>query len=245
MQTQLAMPRLTPVVKVLLLLCAALFVLSLALEASGFSLSAILGFVPGKLLQGWIWQPFTYAFLHAGVFHILFNLLVLWSIGSELEALWGSVNFIAYFFTCTVGAALCYGFFSVLGIGPGPMSPVVGSSGAVYGLLLAYGILFGNRVMYFFMLFPMPAKYFVMVLGAVELVSSVFYSKSGIAHLAHLGGMVSGFVFLVAMAAWRRRAKEGFHKDQERQERQRRMQRASHLKLVKEEDEDKKPNHWN
>lgn len=240
------MPRLTKAVKALLIASVAVFVLQLALEAAGIQLSAILGFVPLRLLSGWIWQPFTYAFLHGGLFHLLFNLLILWSVGSELESIWGSVTFLLFFFTCVLGAAFTYGIFSLVGIGPGPAFPVIGSSGAVYGLLLAYGILFGERVMYFFMIFPMQARYFVFVLGGVELISSVFYGKDGVAHLAHLGGMIFGFLFLLALAAWRRRTKDGFRAEKEQKERQRRLQRASHLKLVRgEEDEDKGPKHWN
>lgn len=243
---QFSTPRMTLVVKIVLIVSAVLFLLQLAGEAAGFSLSPILGFVPARLAEGWIWQPFTYAFLHAGLFHILFNLLVIWTVGAELEGIWGTRTFSAFFFVCAVGAAITHGIFSLLGIGPGALSPVVGSSGVVYGLLLAYGILFGERTMYFFMLFPMPAKYFVMLLGGIELVSSVFYGKSGVSHLAHLGGMLFGFLFLLSMAAWRRRSKADAQEAQTHKERQKRLKKAGHLRLVQgEEDEDSGPKHWN
>jgi membrane associated rhomboid family serine protease len=116
----------------------------------------------------------------------------------------------------------------------------------VYGLLLAYGILFGERTMYFFMLFPMPAKYFVMLLGGIGLVSSVFYGRSGVSHLAHLGGMLFGFLFLISMAAWRRRSKADVQEAQNQKDRQKRLKKAGHLRLVQgEEDEESGPKHWN
>lgn len=245
--SQYAVPRVTPVVKGFLIAAAVVFVLNLVLEqAAGFRLTGLLGFTPAALLQGMIWQPFTYVFLHATFFHLLFNLLVIWTVGSELEELWGRKTFVGYLLVCGIGAALTYGLFSLVGIGPGPTAPVVGSSGLVYGLLLAYGILFGDRTMYFFMLFPMPARYFVLLLGGIELVSSVFYSSTGVAHLAHLGGMTCGFLFLVSMAQWRKRERADNRSRQEGKERQKRLKKAGHLKLVREDlEDDDDPKHWN
>lgn len=236
----------TLVVKIVLIASAVLFLLQLAGEKAGIHLSPLLGFVPARLADGWIWQPFTYAFLHAGLFHILFNLLVIWTVGAELEGIWGPRTFTGFFFVCAVGAAITHGLFSLLGIGPGALAPVVGSSGVVYGLLLAYGILFGERTMYFFMLFPMPAKYFVMLLGGIELVSSVFFGNSGVSHLAHLGGMLFGFLFLISMAAWRKRSKADAQEALAQKDRQKRLKKAGHLRLVQGEDEeDSGPKHWN
>jgi membrane associated rhomboid family serine protease len=244
--SQYAVPRVSPVVKVLLIASAVVFFLSLVLErAAGINLTALFGFTPARLLQGFVWQPFTYVFLHATFFHLLFNLLVIWTVGSELEDLWGRKTFLGYLLVCGLGAALTYGLFSLVGFGPGPNAPVVGSSGIVYGLLLAYGILFGDRTMYFFMLFPMPARYFVMLLGGIELVSSVFYSNTGVAHLAHLGGMLFGFLFLVSMAQWRKREKIDQRARQAEKERQKRLKKAGHLKLVQEDLEKDDPKTWN
>ncbi len=240
-------PPLTPVVKGLLIVTAAFFLLNLSLETfAQISLTGLLGFVPARLAQGWIWQLVTYSVLHSGLFHLLFNLLVIWTVGGELERLWHTRTFLGFLLTCAVGASITYGLFSLVGIGPGPMVPVVGSSGMVYGLLLAYGILFGDRMMYFFLLFPMQARYFVMLLGAIELVSSVFYSRSGVAHLAHLGGMGAGFLFLVSMAAWRKRAKQRAAKDYVSAERKKRLKKAGHLRLVPgSEEDDDDPKTWN
>lgn len=244
---QFAVPPVTPVVKGLLIATVVLFLLQMALEQfAGFSLSPVLGFVPARLLSGWIFQLFTYAFLHASMFHVLFNLLIVWTVGSDLERLWGSKTFLAYFAVCAVGAALTHGIFSLAGIGQGAMAPVVGSSGVVYGLLLAYGILFGDRVMYFFMLFPMQARYFVMLLGGIELISSVFSNRDGVSHLAHLGGMVAGFACLAGMAQWRKRQRFEAAKDHVSQERKKRLKKAGHLRLVPgQEDGDDDPKTWN
>ncbi|MGZ3694546.1 MAG: rhomboid family intramembrane serine protease [Bdellovibrionota bacterium] len=243
-QMQMAAPRMTPVVRVLLIISAAVFLAQLALETgAGIQLSNILGFVPARLLNGWIWQLVTYAFLHSGLFHLLFNLLVIWTVGAELEGLWGAKTFSAYCLVATLGGAITYGVFSLVGLGGGPYVPMVGSSGVVYGLLLAYGILFGERTMYFFMLFPMPAKYFVLLLGAIELISSVFYSRDGVAHTAHLGGFVFGFLFLMAMAQWRQRAKRQNEGGGGR-ERKKRLKKSNHLRLIHGEDEDE-PKTWN
>ena len=241
---QFATPRMTPVVKVILIASGVIYLLQLLAQSQGISLENILGFVPARLASGWIWQPFTYAFLHAGMFHILFNLLVIWSIGCELEGTWGRNTFLGFFFVCAGGAALTAGIFSLVGVGTGPYTPVVGSSGVVYGLLLAYGILFGERTMYFFMLFPMPAKYFVMLLGGVALVSSVFSRNDGVAHLAHLGGMLFGFLFLLGMAAWRKRSRDGFGAGERLKKKK--LKKAGHLRLVRGEEEDPdEPKHWN
>lgn len=245
-QAQIQMPKVTPVVKLIIIASVVCFLLQLALQAmAGISLMPVLGFVPARLLDFWLWQPLTYAFLHTGIFHLLFNLLVVWTMGSELEERWGASFFTAYFFVSALGAAILYGIFSIFGIGGGPEVPVVGSSGAVYGLLMAYGVLFAERPLYFFMIFPMQARYFVMILGLVELVSSLFGSQSGggIAHVAHLGGMVTGFFMLMAMAKWKKHQK--LSKDEDFQ-RQKRLKSAAHLKLVEPKDGDAKGRkHWN
>lgn len=239
-------PRVTPVVKVLLIASVLFFLADLACtQFLQTPLSPFFGFIPERVVAGWVWQPLTYVFLHVGLFHILFNLLVVWTVGSELEGAWGARTFLGFAGVCALGAAFTHGLFSLLGVGPGPGAPVVGSSGVVYGLLLAYGILFGERVMYFFLVFPMKAKYFVALLGGIELVSSVFYGQSGVAHLAHLGGMIFGFLFLMAMARWRQRTREG---ESEARERQKRVKKANHLRLVPGEDPDEGhngPKHWN
>jgi membrane associated rhomboid family serine protease len=161
---------------------------------------------PGKVLFDFhIWQLFTYMFLHSSqVTHILFNMLMLWFFGGELEQKWGTKYFLFFYFGSGIGAAILYclsiwGYAAGTGSQTGLIVPVMGASGAIFGLLLAQGILFGERVMYFFMVFPMKNKYFVAIMGFVQLASMMTSSISGggeVAYLAHLGGLVSGFLLL-------------------------------------------------
>lgn len=147
-------------------------------ELLGLRLTGVLALVPGDVLfEGWIWQLFTYPFLHSlSVTHILLNMLMLWMIGSELEMRWGARRFFAYYLGSAVGAGVLYtlgvwAYSSVRGETAALAVPVVGASGGIFALLLAYGILFGERVLSFFLLFPMKAKYFVLILGVVEVMT--------------------------------------------------------------------------
>lgn len=211
----------TPVVKALIIVCVAVWlVLQVIVEKYFLSDAYVtfgLGLVPDAVFSRWhLWQPFTYQFLHSyNVFHIVFNMLLLWWLGSELEARWGSRLFLSYYLVSGIGAGLIY----LVGIGlfgwvtesfRGWTTPVVGASGAVFGLMLAYGILFGERIIYFMMVFPMRAKWFVLILAAVEVATLLNSGIAGgeVANLAHLGGLVSGFLFLRTYA-WVR-SKGGF-----------------------------------
>ncbi len=165
----------------------------------------VFGLVPQTFIQKFfVWQPFTYMFLHShSPFHILFNMLLLWWLGSELEGRWGSKFFLIYYLASGIGAGLIYGIVTLIytllvGVSSVWTVPVVGASGAIFGLMLAYGIIFGERVVYFMMVFPMRAKYFVMILGGVEVVTLLNNGFAGgeVANLAHVGGLISGFVFL-------------------------------------------------
>lgn len=143
-----------------------------------------------------IWQLFTYMFLHDpyGFAHILFNMLALWMFGSDLEWDWGTKRFLQYYFLCGVGAGVSVVVANLL---VGSLdSRTIGASGAIYGLLLAYGVLYPDRIVLFSFLFPIKAKYFVMIIGAIAFLSSIGASGGGVSHVAHLGGMVFGFVFL-------------------------------------------------
>jgi membrane associated rhomboid family serine protease len=139
----------------------------------------------------YIWQLATYIFLHGGITHILFNLLALWMFGGELESLWGSKKFLRYFLFCGIGAGICTVILT-----PYQFIPVIGASGAIYGILLAFGWLFPNRLIYIYFLFPIPAKYMVIIFGLIELFSSMQGTGGGIAHLTHLGGLLFGLVYM-------------------------------------------------
>ncbi len=197
------------------------------------------------LYQGHLWQLATYMFFHStsGITHILFNGLMLWFFGSELEDRWGSKKFLGYYFGTGIGAAVlyCIGvavYSAISGSQFQMIVPVIGSSGAIFGLLLAQGILFGERIVYFFMVFPMKTKFFVLIMGFIQLASLLTTGFRGdVAYLAHLGGIVAGFVYLRIWAYLS--ALEG----------QRKFRKKSNLKLVvsneDDGDRDKKPKYWN
>ena len=189
---------LTPAVRMLLIANVAVFVAMLLVPWIG--LWEALALRPSDVVaRGWIWQLVTYQFLHAGVFHILFNMLALWMFGTDLERQWGTPFFTRYYFVTGIGAGLTTIVVSLLPfeVGSGLYDQnTVGASGAVFGLLLAYGVTFPSRPIYLYFLFQVPAKYFVMIVGAVALVSSMSERGSNVAHITHLGGIVVGYVYL-------------------------------------------------
>lgn len=154
---------------------------------------------PASVLRyGWVWQLATYMFLHAGVFHILFNMLALWMFGTELERMWGTRYFLKFYFVTGIGAAALTVAFSLLPFGFARILygvSIVGASGAIYGLLLAFAMYFPDRPILLSFLFPVPAKYFVMILGAIAFYSSLSDS-GGVANATHLGGLIVGYMFL-------------------------------------------------
>ena len=201
-------PRTTPCVKMLIIVNLMCWFLLVSVIQRFFmktdDIYRLFGFVPSSIDNSFfIWQFFTYMFIHsAGLFHILFNMMVLWMFGSELEQLWRKRFFLIYYFVCGVGSALVYfvgvKLYSVFGGHSAVLDvPVVGASGAVFGLLLAYGLIFGDRLVLFMFIFPMKARTFTILIAAVELLT-VLNSGFGspVANLAHLGGLLSGFLFL-------------------------------------------------
>ena len=205
--SQIIIPRTTPCVKMLIIINLVCWFLLISLIQRFFmktdDLYHLLGFVPSLIDRFYIWQFFTYMFIHSnGIFHILFNMMVLWMFGSELEQLWGKKFFLNYYLTCGVGSALVYfigvKLYSIFGSYSAIMDiPVVGASGAVFGLLLAYGWIFGERLVLFMFIFPMKARTFTILIAAVELMTVLSAGfGSPVANLAHLGGLLSGFLFL-------------------------------------------------
>jgi membrane associated rhomboid family serine protease len=187
-------PRWTPAVKTLIIACVIAFAVQIIDQlAGGPSIVPKFGLVPSDVTHRYfLWQLVSYIFLHdtGQLFHILFNMLGLWMFGSELERTWGSKEFTKFFFICGIGAGLLTVLFS-----PNSLSQTIGASGAIYGVLLAFGVLFPDRIIYF-LIFPIPAKWFVVIMGALAFLSSLSASGSGIAHVAHLGGMLFGFIYL-------------------------------------------------
>lgn len=147
------------------------------------------------LQRFYLWELVTYLFLHGGWFHIIFNMFALWMFGSDLEVLWGGKRFLFYYFLTGVGAGILDVTLSAL-FPPAIPSATIGCSGAVYGLLLAYGMTFPDRPIYLYMIIPIKAKWFVAIMGTIEFVSSFSTPGSGVSHVAHLGGMLFGFLYL-------------------------------------------------
>jgi membrane associated rhomboid family serine protease len=180
------LPRVT---KTVIAVSCAMYVLDMFL---GPTIYVYLGLVPYLLTHKfWLWQPVTYMFLHGGFFHIFFNMFMMWMLGGLIEGAIGSKKFLVYFLVTGMGAAL----FNVL-FAPNSMVPVIGASGAIYGLLLAFGMMYPNATVFLYFLIPVKAKYLAVVLGVIELASSFFSSYTGIANLAHLGGLLTGFLYL-------------------------------------------------
>ena len=181
---------LTPVIKNLMIIMGGVFLLQM-LVSRWFEY--YLGLVPVLVWREYfLWQLFTYIFLHGDLFHILFNLFSLWMFGGELENYWGPKKFLFYFLFCGIGAGVC-----TVVLTPNSFIPVIGASGAIYGILLAFAWLFPNRpILLMFFPVPIPAKYMVILFGFIELYSSRGGAGGGIAHLTHLGGLLFGFLYM-------------------------------------------------
>lgn len=149
-----------------------------------------------------LWQLITYSFLHGSVTHLLLNMYGLWLFGTRMEQTWGSSAFALYYFFCVIGAGLVQLVVSTMAAGGGGIYPTIGASGGVFGLLLAFGLTFPNeRLMLIFPPVILRAKWFVMIYGGIELWAGVTGTQEGVAHFAHLGGMLFGYLLL---RYWRR-----------------------------------------
>lgn len=184
------MPSLPPVTQALLLINVAAFCLQSFL---GNWFTGLLALWPVN--QGFMpWQLVTYAFLHGGLTHIFFNMLGLWMFGSDLERLWGPKRFLQFYFASVLTAAATQLLFAALS---GAVYPTIGASGGLFGLLLGFGMMFPNRmIMPLFPPIPMKAKIFVAIFGGLELLFGVTGTLEGVAHFAHLGGMLGGFLMI-------------------------------------------------
>lgn len=196
-------PPFTGTVKKLCIVTSAIFLVTyLPAQFAGFQLPFVLfGLTPYAVTHDlWLWQLVTYLFLHGGWFHIIFNLFALWMFGYDLEQTWGSRRFLFYFFLTGIGA----GLFNVL-LQPSSQIATIGNSGAVYGILLAYGMLFPDRPIFLWFVIPIKAKWFVLIMGLIEFYSSLTAQPAGgISHIAHLGGMIFGFFYVRSIRGRRR-----------------------------------------
>lgn len=184
------MPPMPPVTQTLLLINVAAFCIDYFLGpwfTRAFALWPLgSGFLP--------WQVVSYSFLHGDIFHLFFNMLGLWMFDSDLERLWGPKRYLQFYFASVLTAAITQLIFAAL---TDASYPTVGASGGLFGLLLAFGMMFPNRIiMPLFPPIPMKAKIFVAIFGGLELFLGVTGTQQGVAHFAHLGGMLGGFLMI-------------------------------------------------
>lgn len=227
--------RLSPTVKILLITCIVTFLIQQTTDQFfGGHLLSYFGLVPSAFaFQGRIWQLFTYPFLHGDLLHLMLNLMMLAFIASDLEFKWGRRRFLTFYFFCSTVAGVLYLLLQLwVWKGDGLQTPMVGASGAIYGCLMAYGILFGERVLLFMMLFPMKAKHFIWVLAGVEFVTSVFSGRGGLSSAAHVGGMVAGVGFLWVQARILRAKREAGPSTKRKNTGKFGIPKKKHLKLV-------------
>jgi len=172
----------TPVSIGIIVVCAAVYLAK--------NLSPVLALWPFASGYFESWQLLTYGFLHGSFNHLFFNMFAVWMFGTPLESSWGSRRFAFFYATCVIGAAIVQLLVQLLGDG---IYPTIGASGAVFGLLLAFGVMWPeNRIFLIFLPIPIKAKWFVVIYGVAELLFGVTGSMPGIAHFAHLGGMLFG-----------------------------------------------------
>jgi membrane associated rhomboid family serine protease len=188
-------------IKWLLIINAALFLLPRLAFAEMRPFYEMLGLVPGHIWSDfYLWQLVTYMFLHGSMWHILMNMFILWMFGSELERTWGSREFLRFYFVSGIGAGLIN--VALAALRPATVwIPIIGASGAIYGILVAYAMLFPERYVYVYFLFPVKVKYLVIFMVVVEFLST--YQADGVAHFAHLGGALVGFLYLRYSWRWR------------------------------------------
>jgi membrane associated rhomboid family serine protease len=183
---------LTPVIKWLIIINVAIWIFQL-FDKSGY-ITANLGLNPPEVLKGpAIWQVFTYQFLHGGFFHIFFNMFVLWMFGTEVEATLGSRRFLWFYLLCGTGAGIItvMALFSVNTI-------VIGASGAIYGVMIAFAVMYPNRQVLLYFLFPIKVKYLVMAMVGLDLLYTVSGAGGGVAYVTHVGGALIGFLYMKA-----------------------------------------------
>lgn len=203
---KIGMPPLTPYLKIIMIICGAVWLLQVLLSFVKFNIAGLgfeqmLGVVPVLVVKGFVWQPLTYMFLHSPLdpFHILLNLLFIWMFGGELERHWGSRAFLRYYLVCGVGAGVFITIWAFI-VGT-ETTTTIGASGALFGLIIAFGMIFADRTVLFMLIFPMKARTMAMILFGITFFLTFRSSGGLVSHAGHLGGALTGFLYL--KRAWR------------------------------------------
>jgi membrane associated rhomboid family serine protease len=197
----------TPGVKLIVIICSGVFLVQTLVSlifgpfVAYHDLTLVFGLVPRAFTRGLrIWQPFTYIFLHGGLFHLLINMLMVWMFGRELELVWGKRRFLNYFFLCGVGAGLIEVLVKTIPVFFGrPFSdtPTIGASGAIFGILIANAVLFPDRRIWLIPLpITIPMRPYVAVMAAIEFFGTLGTGGDNVSHICHLGGMLVGYIYL-------------------------------------------------
>jgi len=180
---------LTKGVKYIISINIVIFIITLGIKQINWFY--IFGLVPTNFIHNFVlWQLVTYMFLHGGLWHLLINMLMLWFFGCDLESHWGSQRFLRYYFLTGIGAGLCSVLTSF-----NSFTPVVGASGAIFGILVAYAILFPDTIVLIFFVFPMKVKHAIFIFGTINLLGVLTNPGGDIAYLAHLGGGITGYLY--------------------------------------------------
>lgn len=183
----------TDVIKILIGVNTVLFLIDALFS---LNLASIFGLSPQTVFP-MVWQPFSYLFIHGSFWHLAINMLVLWMFGSELESIWGKPQFIKYYLITGVGSGCVWLLFNL----SQSNMILIGASGAVYGILLAYGMIFPNRTVLLYFVIPIKVKWFVLFIGILAFYSSLG-TGTNISHLTHLSGMVIGYFYLRSGGKW-------------------------------------------
>jgi membrane associated rhomboid family serine protease len=202
----IGVPGLTPMIKKIMVVSGVVWMCQLVLAWNGIDLARGfdgygLGVVPAKVIRGALWEPLTYIFLHdtRSVMHILFNMLMLWMFGGELERFWGGRAFLRFYLVCGAGGGIAA---TVLGlIVGGADGATIGASGALFGLFVGFGTVFARRTVLFMFFFPMQARTMAAILIGMNLFYLFSQPGSGVSHIAHLGGALTAYLYL--NRAWR------------------------------------------
>ena len=240
-QPSFHVPPLTKTNKYLLIALVACFLIQSAAKlAFNFSPEIVFGLSGGQFFNGSIYQFFTYPLVQPGFFNMLFNGLVLWFFGSDLESKWGDKFYLKFLGTSVLGGAILY--LAIVSIMPSSsvfLTPLLGIQGICFSILVAYGILNSEAIIPFMLIFPMKAKYFCLLLIGIELYSGIF-AEGGKASRGHLGAMAAGFLFLKYQTDKSKKNKKKIKVTYKTDG------QSSHLRLVKDEDkaDPKKPKFW-
>ena len=193
----IGVPPVTPMLKIVIIANAVLF-LPMQLDSVRGFLVQWFALTPGAVTSGLIWQLASYMWLHGGLGHIFFNMLLLWMFSGDLERQWGSRAWLRYYVICGIGGGVA---IFLQGLFRNPSLPTLGASGALYGMIMAYGIVFAERRVLFMMLFPMKARTFAMIFFFFALYYNFAAVPDGVSHIGHLGGALTGLIYLKRL--WR------------------------------------------